>query len=89
MPHSSHKRAIKMLTCALKDNPTNIQTGMIYIEIGFRYSEMGKIELAIENNTKSIEGGKLSDPLFTFGLENFTTIIKESGIKHYKILSKP
>lgn len=58
----SHKRAIKMLNRALQDNPTDMQAGAIYMELGFRYGELGEIEQAIEYYTRSIEGGKVPNP---------------------------
>jgi tetratricopeptide (TPR) repeat protein len=59
----SHKRAIKMLNRALQDSPTGMQASEIYMELGFRYGELGEIEQAIENYTKSIDEGKLPNPL--------------------------
>jgi len=61
-----HQRAIKMLKRALQENPTGIQTSVIYMELGSRFSELGKIEQAIENYTESIDRGKLSQPLVHF-----------------------
>jgi tetratricopeptide (TPR) repeat protein len=62
----SHKRAINKLSRLLKDNPSQIQSSEIYMELGFRYAELGDISQAIENYTKSIELEKLPDPLVYF-----------------------
>lgn len=62
----SHKRAINMLNRALKNNLTEIQSSEIYKELGFRYSELGEITQALESYTKSIDLGKLPDPLVYF-----------------------
>jgi tetratricopeptide (TPR) repeat protein len=59
----SHKRAIKVLDKALRYNPTDMQTNEIYMELGFRYGELGEIEQAIENYTRSINASKLPNPL--------------------------
>jgi tetratricopeptide (TPR) repeat protein len=62
----SHKRVINKLNRILKDNPTKSQSGQIYMELGFRYSELGEISQAIENYTKSIDLAKLPNAFVYF-----------------------
>jgi tetratricopeptide (TPR) repeat protein len=62
----SHKRAINKLNRILKDSPSQNQSSQIYLELGFRYAELGEIEQAIENYSKSIDLAKLPNALVYF-----------------------
>jgi tetratricopeptide (TPR) repeat protein len=62
----SHKRAINKLNQILKRSTTEIQSSEIYMELGFRYAELGEIPQAIENYTKSLDLAKLPNPLIYF-----------------------
>jgi tetratricopeptide (TPR) repeat protein len=62
----SHKRVINKINRILKDNPTQSQSSQIYLELGFRFSELGEIPQAIENYTKSIDLAKLPNAFAYF-----------------------
>jgi tetratricopeptide (TPR) repeat protein len=62
----SHKRAINKLNRMLKDNASQNQTSQVYMELGFRYAELGEIQQAIENYSKSIDLARLPNALVYF-----------------------
>lgn len=62
----SHKRAINKLNRMLKENPSQDQSSQIFLELGFRYAELGEIEQAIENYSKSIDLAKMPNALVYF-----------------------
>lgn len=61
-----HKRAISKLKRILDGNPAQDQASVIYLELGFRYAELGEISPAIESYTKSIDLAKMPNPLVYF-----------------------
>lgn len=63
---SNHKRAISKLNRLLEESSAQDQASEIYLELGFRYAELGEIPQAIENYTKSIDLAKLANPLVYF-----------------------
>jgi len=62
----NHKQAISKLNRLLERSPAQAQASEIFLELGFRYVELGEIVQAVENYTKSIDLAKLPNPLVYF-----------------------